>query len=341
MRKLLITDKENTPSGLGKFVVEQGSIMTGSIEALMNNGRFIIIDVNDINIVIMQTLILYIARYRYKAYCFENIKDNFFLNLAPEGFLNIIKHEDELEDQIVDLSGYKQIVHIGDIHGSYDVLMEAWKKVYSPHFFYIFLGDLVDRGKQSDKVVEFILSLYKLPNVMIIEGNHDTNLWHWSTDSYEYLTKSFKDTMLQLKRANIATSDVKKLCVSMKENAVYKYNEKIVMVSHGGLYHYPEKRYLVDTADYISSQCNDYAELDKIFTEKVQEGQNIYQLHGHSNFYSIKSNAHKNSFNLEGGVEFGGSLRVSTLSKNGFWFHYFKNNDSVMHNFFRSNNTKV
>jgi Predicted phosphohydrolases len=340
MRKLFITDRANTPSGLDKFIIGQDSIITGSIEALMNNGRFIIVDVNDINIVIMQTLILYVARYRYKVYCLEDISDNFFLKLPPEGFLNIIKHEDELEDQIVDLSGYKQVVHIGDIHGSYDVLMEAWKKIYSPHFFYIFLGDLVDRGKKSDKVVEFLLSLYQLPNVMIIEGNHDTNLWNWAIDSYEYLAKSFKDTRSQLKRSNISKDDVKKLCISMRENAVYKYNEKTVMVSHGGLHQYPEKRYLIDTADYISSQCNDYAELDKMFTEKVQEGQNLYQLHGHSNFFSIKSNAHKNSFNLEGGVELGGSLRVATVSNNGFWFYYFKNNDSIMQNFFRLNNTK-
>lgn len=338
MRRLLITDKENTPSGLDKFTIGQDSIITGNIEALMNNGRFIIVDVNDINIVIMQTLILYVARYRYKVFCLESLQDNFFLNLAPEGFLNIIKDEDELDDKIVDLSEYKQVVHIGDIHGSYDVLMEAWNKIYSPHFFYIFLGDLVDRGKKSDKVIEFLLSLYELPNVLIVEGNHDTNLWHWSIDSYEYLAKSFKDTRSQLKRSNISKSDVKKLCLAMKENAIYKYNEKIVMVSHGGLYHFPEKRYLVDTADYISSQCNDYAELDKIFTANVKEGQNIYQLHGHSNFYSIKSNAHANSFNLEGGVELGGSLRVATLSKKGFWFYYFKNNDSIMQNFFRSNN---
>lgn len=338
MRKLLITNRENIPSGLDKYIIGQDTIITGSIEALMNNGRFIVVDVNDINIVLMQTLIIYMSRYRYKAYCSEGVQDNFYLKLAPERLFNIIRHEDDLEDSILDLNEYKQIVHIGDIHGSYDVLMEAWKKIYNPQFFFIFLGDLVDRGKKNDKVIEFILSLYELPNVLITEGNHDTNLWKWAINNYANISKSFMGTREQLKNYNIQKYDVRKLCLSMKENTVYKYCEKTVFVSHGGLYHYPQKRYLVDTTDYISSQCNDYVELDKMFTENGKEQKNIYQLHGHSNFFSIKSNAHINSFNLEGGVEFGGSLRVSTLSKNGFWFYYFKNNDSIMQNFFRTKN---
>lgn len=341
MRKLLIVDKKNTHLGLDKFVVKQNAITTGHIEALMNDGKLIIIDINYIDTNIMTKLIYYIKKHRYKAYCLDNVKDNQVFKLSPKDFFEIINCGNELEEDIIDLSNYKRIVHIGDIHGCYDVLVKAWSKIYNPNFFYIFLGDLIDRGKQNDKVIKFILSLYELPNVIILEGNHDTNLWYWSIGEYQYLKKYFKDTMNQLESSNISKEDIKKLCISIKENFFYKYNDKIVMASHGGLREYPKKRYLIDTSDYINSQCNDYVSVDSIFTETVDKDKNTYQIHGHSNFFSINSNAYKNSFNLEGRVEFGGSLRVGFLAETGFWFHYYKNSDSIMCNFFKSNSTKV
>ena len=61
---------------------------------------------------------------------------------------------------------------IGDIHGMYNEFIELLEKVnFKPEKdTLISLGDLVDRGPDSFKVVEHIISL---PNKICIRGNHD------------------------------------------------------------------------------------------------------------------------------------------------------------------------
>ena len=47
-----------------------------------------------------------------------------------------------------DLSKYKKIVHIGDIHGCYKPLAEYLGEI-DPENYYIFLGDYLDRGREN------------------------------------------------------------------------------------------------------------------------------------------------------------------------------------------------
>lgn len=333
LRKLLILTEEQTPSELRKYVVSKEDIISGQIEQLLKFGRFILVNIDSLNIVLTQTLLLYMAKYRYKFYTMSELENNFFIKLIPEGLINFIDNIDDVEDKIIDISKYRLIVHIGDIHGCFDVLMEAWNKQYSGDSLYIFLGDFIDRGTKSVEVVKFLSSISNLNNVIFIEGNHDTNLWYWSMGFNEYLAKSFQKTKIELEEMNIDKEEIKRFCLNFKESLIYKYYDNTILVSHGGLTDFPEKRYLIDSNQYISSQCNDYIDLDTIFSNNVKDN-SIYQIHGHNNFFNKKSNFSNQSINLEGGVEFGGSLRIATLSSTGFKFYYYKNKDSVMKNFF-------
>ena len=38
---------------------------------------------------------------------------------------------------------------------------------------YIFLGDYVDRGNQNAEVMNWLYSIMNLPNVCLLEGNHE------------------------------------------------------------------------------------------------------------------------------------------------------------------------
>ena len=64
-------------------------------------------------------------------------------------------------------------VVIGDIHGCYNQLMELMDKVYTwnddPKKF-IFLGDYVDRGPDSAKVVQYMIDH---PEFICLKGNHE------------------------------------------------------------------------------------------------------------------------------------------------------------------------
>lgn len=63
---------------------------------------------------------------------------------------------------------------VGDIHGAYDMVIEAMRLVqFDPKMDRLFgVGDLIDRGDQSWRVARFL----RQPYVFSVRGNHDHNL---------------------------------------------------------------------------------------------------------------------------------------------------------------------
>eukprot|EP00731_Ephydatia_muelleri_P028391 Em0020g35a len=68
------------------------------------------------------------------------------------------------------------VVVLGDIHGQYDDLLRHFDQMgYPPNANFLFLGDYVDRGKQSLETVCLILA-YKIKypqNMFLLRGNHE------------------------------------------------------------------------------------------------------------------------------------------------------------------------
>lgn len=83
------------------------------------------------------------------------------------------------------------IHHIGDIHGCNTALQEylAAEGGMKDDELYIFVGDYIDRGLQNAEVVKFLLSVMDRKNVLLLEGNHEKNLWLWANEK-EALTGS-------------------------------------------------------------------------------------------------------------------------------------------------------
>ena len=64
---------------------------------------------------------------------------------------------------------------IGDIHGCYDELIELYYKIdehSNGDFRMIFVGDYVDRGPDSKKVVDFVMKMQKRGDIALM-GNHE------------------------------------------------------------------------------------------------------------------------------------------------------------------------
>ena len=108
-------------------------------------------------------------------------------NTKPSSFASEIKNISEIINYWTDdLTGkYEQVKIIGDIQGCYTVLNEAIGSELDPNTKYIFAGDLLDRGIENKEVLDFMLSIYTKPNVVFIEGNHDTHLRNWAMDSWD------------------------------------------------------------------------------------------------------------------------------------------------------------
>lgn len=104
----------------------------------------------------------------------ERIYSRFATQKVPSGIKVIAP--DQLQSiwyKPMDLSQYKKIHHIGDIHGCYTVLNNYLGGEIHADEFYIFTGDYIDRGLENGEVVKFLCSILEMPNVLLLEGNHE------------------------------------------------------------------------------------------------------------------------------------------------------------------------
>lgn len=91
---------------------------------------------------------------------------------------------------------------IGDVHGNYEELMDLLDKI-NPNLRQdklIYLGDYIDRGPQSYKVIRFLIDLqnnYGKEHVVLLRGNHEDmaieNIEHGSIDCFNGYDITFMD----------------------------------------------------------------------------------------------------------------------------------------------------
>jgi serine/threonine protein phosphatase 1 len=62
---------------------------------------------------------------------------------------------------------------IGDIHGEYDKLRKLINIIDKDVTKYIFLGDYIDKGCESDKVIDFLMELEKSKKCIFLMGDHE------------------------------------------------------------------------------------------------------------------------------------------------------------------------
>jgi len=150
----------------------------------------------------------------------------------------------------------KPIWIIGDVHGDFDKLMSLLKNIPEENPQLCFVGDIIDRGKDSKKVIDFI----RKNNHFMVMGNHeeimingvegdfiDYDLWmsnggyetllsysgYRKEDRVEILTRN-EEIFNKIKNDKEILSDIewfKRLPVIIK--FILK-NEKPLYVSHSG-----------------------------------------------------------------------------------------------------------
>lgn len=318
------------------------------LEIRMQKGEFTVIDATNSKTSEMNRYKQMCETYRYRMYCvdftdipIEEVKrrnanreelkrvpdeaidkmySRFKTQKIPSGIKVIKPNElDSIWMKLFDLSEYKKIHHIGDVHGCYTAL----KKYISDNGgikddeFYIFCGDYVDRGIENADVVKYLISIKDKKNVLMLEGNHERWLWLWANDctgkskEFELVTKP------QLEEAKIDKKDVRQLYRKFGQCAYYRYGENIYLVTHAGLSVLPDNLTFVATDQMIHGvgNYNDFEKIAETFAERMPS--NYYQIHGHRNTKQVPIRVNDRVFNLEGRVEFGGDLRCVQLDKDG------------------------
>lgn len=84
----------------------------------------------------------------------------------------------------------KRLLAIGDIHGQYELLEQLLGQVApTADDQLVFLGDYVDRGPETKRVVSYLLALQaEFPHTIFLRGNHEQLMldalaeWHYLRD---------------------------------------------------------------------------------------------------------------------------------------------------------------
>jgi predicted kinase len=221
---------------------------------------------------------------------------------------------------VYDLSSSRRVVHVGDLQGCAAPLIGRGGLLedgFRDDSFYVFVGDLCDRGIENDKILRFMIDeAMDRPNVRILWGNHEDHLHRWATGQASVSPEFENYTLPQLVASDIRPEEVDRLCDRLQDCFLYAWRGRKVMVTHAGLSTVPEHPERISTYQYARGTGSYNDPVDRRFSETAPEG--WVQVHGHRNSARAAIDAHARSFNLEDRVEFGGNLRALTLDERGF-----------------------
>lgn len=323
------------------------NLMFQMLEARMQRGEFVVIDATNSKTQDINRYKDMAKTYRYRMYCvdmtgvpideckrrnklrppykqvpdevIEKMYSRFETQQVPTGVTVIQPDElDTIWYKPANFDRYKRIHHIGDIHGCNTVLQEYLKDGMNDDELYIFCGDYIDRGIENVEVIKFLFNIMDKPNVILLEGNHERWLWYWAHGGTSQ-SKEFENvTRRQLEAGGLDTKVARMLYRKLNQCVYYRFGEKTVLVTHGGLSLIPDNLTKVASEQMIRGvgRYGDYLDVAATFDQTMPE--NTYQIFGHRNTEDSPIAMSDRCFNLEGAIEQGGCLRAVVLDADGF-----------------------
>lgn len=224
---------------------------------------------------------------------------------------------DLIEPPMRDLSDYAAVVHIGDLQGCFSPLKELLPDGLRADRFYILIGDLLDRGIQNGEVIRWAMdNVAGRENVQLIWGNHEYHI-HRFSKGLDPVSREFHfNTLPQIEAAGFTPRDANFLLNGAVDAMRYTYRGRNVLVTHAGIARVPERLAVLPSQTFWKGTGTYDDPVDMVFASRM-EGTGWMQVHGHRNARKLAVEAAPNSFNLEAEIEFGGHLRVMTLTGTG------------------------
>ncbi len=247
----------------------------------------------------------------YKIFLKEKIPSSFKI-VKREEFENIVSTIPR------DFNKYEKVHIIGDIHGCFNALKKYFDKYQlNKNDAYIFVGDYFDRGIENYETFKYLAELMKNENMIFLVGNHEDKLYKYACDDDFKMDYDIKNTILELENNNVKKSEVRGFIKKLSQIAFINFDGKSYLITHAGIPYIPKVSLdFYSTNSYIYGVLDFETDIDKVYNDFMEKEDNkTYQIHGHRNFYKIKSDKYKYSINLEGNIENGGYLRVLTLNK--------------------------
>ena len=223
---------------------------------------------------------------------------------------------------------------IGDIHGCLSQLTSLHKNILNYDKFdpkndlLIYLGDYIDRGKNSKEVIDQIIKLKnnKIKTINLL-GNHDefmidflfnknNNIKNWlnfGADStfrsygieiVEFIKDGFEDNVIN-KLRDLVFNKIEESHLNFFQNLETSFSTEKYLFVHAGID--PQKKLVDQTKkDYLWSRSDDF--FDKDFkAEKIV-------VHGHTPVENIINDLYR--INIDSGCYFSGKLTCVCVSDN-------------------------
>lgn len=246
---------------------------------------------------------------------------------AVPSFVTVIKPQEfyeKLQYKATDFSHYRKIHHIGDINGNYTALMQYFACGLKDSDLYIFLGDYAGSGAESaenienSKIFKFLISIMCRDNVILLEGDREKCFCRLAGGEEQMQVSEFADTqhiVTEMGQADITKNSVLDLYKILKPCTYYKFRNRYVLVTHGGLSNLPENLIFVGAEQMINGvgEPEDAQLIAASFNKNTNE--HIYQIHAHRNPENLPIENGR-TFNLCSENE--SFLRTVTLDKDGF-----------------------
>jgi predicted kinase len=238
-------------------------------------------------------------------------------------FVKVIKpyeFSEKFQYRIADFSHYGKIHHIGDLNGSYTPIMKCMECGLNDNDLYIFLGDYAGKGTENARVIRFLTSIMCRDNVILLEGDNEKCLCIPAAGKEQMHILEFTNTpypFMELERAGIALNAVLELYRKTVPCVYYKFHNKSVLVTHGGLSNLPENLIFTGADQMIMGvgETEDTSLIAENFNKNTSE--DTYQVHGHRNPHNLPI-GNGRTFNLCDGNHNGESIRFLTLDNEGF-----------------------
>jgi serine/threonine protein phosphatase 1 len=157
---------------------------------------------------------------------------------------------------------------IGDIHGEYDKLRNLIDILDKDATEYIFLGDYIDKGKDSKKVIDFLMELVRAKKCIFLMGDHE---YMW--------TKLFIDTHDREAREFLLHYGGDKTFASLKSVYDY-YNFKYFLF--GLLFYYETPDYFCVHAGIKNGEPDYFVRDEFINSKELYHGKRV--IFGHTAF---------------------------------------------------------
>jgi serine/threonine protein phosphatase 1 len=212
------------------------------------------------------------------------------------------------------------IAIIGDIHGCYFTLVELVEQIKSKfgNIKLYCVGDLVDRGRNSFEVVDFI----KTNNIQFSPGNHDYMFYDFFKNPTSVFAKTwmFNGNESTMESYMGREEDVFKHIDFLHDRPLFLDLEDC-FISHAGISQYYEKQ-------LIQKNGIDFEIMEKVIKKDFYNDRGILwnrdnllnigklQVHGHTKQRDIMFDEDSFSVNIDTGACYGNKMSAVIISEN-------------------------